>query len=174
MNHTVRRTIWLCLGLFLVVSAAIAQKVLYNYNRGTDFSQYNTYQWVAIGGLRLNPIIQKNIQQVIEQQLALKGLRKVASHGDLDLAYRTGLSSEKQIRGWRTGPRWTATAMAATSTIHVGTLVVDMYDPATRQLVWQGEVSKVLHPSSNADKNYKNLQKAIAKLFKKYPPKPKK
>jgi hypothetical protein len=172
MNKAIGRTVWLCLCLFFVGSTAMAQKVLYNYNRGTNFNQYKTYQWAAIGGLKLNPITQKNIQQAIERQLALKGLRKVEQNGDLDVAYRTGMSREKQISGWRTGPRWTGGAMATTSTTYIGMLIVDMYDPATRQLVWRGEVSKALHLSNNADKNHKNLQKAIAKLFKKYPPTP--
>jgi len=46
-----------------------------------------------------------------------------------------------------------------------------MYDPATKQLVWTGTATKTMDPSSNQDKNQKNLDKAMAKLLKNYPPK---
>ncbi len=59
-----------------------------------------------------------------------------------------------------------------TSTIPIGTLVVDLYDPARKQLVWRGEASKTIDVKRDPDKNYKNLQKAMAKLFRKYPPPP--
>jgi len=62
-------------------------------------------------------------------------------------------------------------ASATSSTIDVGTLAVDMYDPSTKQLVWTGRATKTLNPSSNQEKNQKNLNNAMAKLLKNYPPK---
>ena len=50
--------------------------------------------------------------------------------------------------------------------------MVDLYDPARKQLVWRGEASKTIDVKRDPDKNYKNLQKAMAKLFRKYPPQP--
>ena len=60
---------------------------------------------------------------------------------------------------------------ATTSTIDVGTLVVDMYDPTLKQLIWRGTATKTLNPSSNPDKNYKNLEHAVSKWLKVFPPK---
>ena len=60
------------------------------------------------------------------------------------------------------------------STIHTGQVDIDMYDPALKQLVWRGTVSKTLDPKAKPEKRQKNMQKAFAKLFKKYPPAPKK
>ncbi len=59
------------------------------------------------------------------------------------------------------------------STVDVGTLVLDMYDPTQHQLVWRGSATKTLEPSSDPEKNLKNLQKSVDKLLKDYPPKPK-
>jgi hypothetical protein len=71
------------------------------------------------------------------------------------------------------GLRWGGMATASSSTINVGTLVLDMYDPSTKQLVWTGNATKTIDPSSNQGKNQKNLNKAIQKLLKNYPPKQK-
>jgi hypothetical protein len=57
------------------------------------------------------------------------------------------------------------------STIATGAMVLDMYDPATKQLVWQGRVTKTLDPGANQQKKQKNLDKAMQKLLKNYPPK---
>ena len=37
-------------------------------------------------------------------------------------------------------------------------------------LVWRGVASKTLDLSTDPDKNYRTLEKAVAKLFKNYPP----
>jgi len=69
--------------------------------------------------------------------------------------------------GWRLGG---GMATASSSTISNGTLVIDMYEPANKQLVWSGRGTKTLSPSKNQQKNMNNLNKAIAKVMKNYPP----
>jgi hypothetical protein len=44
------------------------------------------------------------------------------------------------------------------------------FDPASKQLVWRGAASKTLNISKAPDKNYRTLAKAMAKLFRNYPP----
>jgi len=70
--------------------------------------------------------------------------------------------------GW--GGLESGSVTGQTSTIPIGTLVVDLYDPARKQLVWRGDASKTIDIKKDADKNYRNLQKAMAKLFRNYPP----
>lgn len=57
-----------------------------------------------------------------------------------------------------------------TSTVENGTLTVGLFDPAKKQLVWRGSSSKTLDIKKDPDKNYRTLNKAMAKLFKNYPP----
>jgi hypothetical protein len=71
------------------------------------------------------------------------------------------------------GIRWGGMGTATSSTISVGTLVLDIYDPTTKQLVWTGTAIKTLDPSSNPQKNQQRLDKAMAKLLKNYPPRQK-
>ena len=54
----------------------------------------------------------------------------------------------------------------------VGTLVVELADPKTKQLLWRGSVSDTISDKTN--KNVSTLDKAVTKLFKGYPPKEKK
>jgi hypothetical protein len=58
-----------------------------------------------------------------------------------------------------------------TSTVPVGILLMDLYDIGKKQLVWRGDAVKTINLEKDPDKNYRNLQKVMAKLFKNYPPK---
>ena len=43
-------------------------------------------------------------------------------------------------------------------TINVGSLVLDMYDPTSKQLVWTGTATKTIEPSSNQEKREESGQ----------------
>ena len=176
--------------LFRGVSAS-AQDVKYNFLPGTDFAKYKTYKWVRIPKVEYpNQILDGQIMQAIDAQLALKGLTKTESDAaDLYVCYQAAVSQEKQFNsysndmgGWGYG-RWggwggygggMSTTTTTSSTINIGTLNVDMYDVAAKNQVWRGAASKTLGSGKDPDKVNKNLNKAMAKLFKKYPPPPKK
>jgi uncharacterized protein DUF4136 len=173
-NNRVERFL-LLVGLALLAGSALsAQDVKYNFMPGTDFSKYHTYKWVVIeGGSHPNQIVDQEIKQAVDSQLALKGLTKTDSDkADLYIGYQIAVDQEKQWNAYGMGgPRWGGMGTATSSTISNGTLVVDMYDPSTKQLVWTGNATKTLDPSSNQEKNEKNLNKAMQKLLKNYPPK---
>ena len=152
-----------------------AQDVSTNSMPGADFSKYHTYKWVPIDGAVVpNQIVDAQIKQSIDSQLATKGLTKTdGDKADLLIGYQISITQEKQWNAYGTGGmRWGGgMASAQQSTISTGTLVLDMYDPAGKQLVWTGRVSKTLDPSANEGKKQKNLDKAMQKLMKNFPPK---
>ena len=165
----------LFLGL-VIGTASRAQDVTYNFMPGTDFSKFHTYKWVSIeGGAHPNQIMDQEIRQDIDAQLASKGMTKTDNDkADLYIGYQVAVDQERQWNAWGTGRGFGGGMGSATSsTISNGTLVLDMYDPGTKQLVWTGRATKTLDPSSNQEKNMKNLNKAMAKLMKNYPPKQK-
>jgi hypothetical protein len=57
-------------------------------------------------------------------------------------------------------------------TYKVGTLVIDLFDASTKKLIWRGSASDTL--SDKSDKNIKTLDKAVQKMFDRFPPSPKK
>ena len=160
---------------FLLGGVAISQDVKYNSMPGTNFSKYHTYKWISIeGGAHPNQIMDAEIKQAVDAQLAKKGLTKITNgNADLLVGYQTAVDQEKQWNAYGGGGfRWGGGMASATqSTISVGSLVLDMYDPGTKQLVWTGTATKSIDPSSNQEKNEKNLNNAMAKLLKNYPPK---
>ena len=178
MRRVSTQIVKLVMGLMLAPlasGAAMAQDVSTNSMPGTDFSKYHTYKWVTIEGASYpNQIVDAQIKSSIDSQLAAKGLTKTdGDKADLYIGYQASVSKEKQWNAYGTGGlRWGGgMANASSSTISVGTLVLDMYDPSTKQLVWTGRATKTLDPNANQEKRQKNLDKAMQKLLKNYPPK---
>lgn len=182
-----RFTKWLTFiaAIFFILGCAYAQDVHYNYDRAANFAAYKTYQWVDLpgpGGKVPDQLIDQDIKRAVDEQLSQKGLTRVERDADLQVGYHAIIHEEKSINlnawgmdgpwggfggwgGWNGG-----TVTGQTSTIPVGMLLIDMYDPAKRQLIWRGDASKTIDLQKSPDKNYKNLQKAMTKLFKNYPP----
>jgi Domain of unknown function (DUF4136) len=162
------------------------QEVSYNYAQGTNFAAYKTYQWVDTrAGAAPDELIDQSIKRAVDEQLAQKGLTKVESNADLYVSYQGIVREEKGVNltamgggpgfgGWGPWGGWPENVQGQTSTIPVGTLVLKLYDSGKKQLVWVGGVRKTIELKKDPDKNYKNLQKAMAKLFKNYPPQPNK
>ena len=52
-----------------------------------------------------------------------------------------------------------------------GTVVVNLIDAKTKQVVWEGEVDDVVNlPVTNPVRATQQIDAAVAKLFAKYPP----
>ena len=176
----------LALGLILAGAApALAQDVRYNYDKQANFAAFKTYKWVDIKGAKeVNDIMEKMIRTAVDAELAKKGLTKTeAATADLYVGYQAAVSTEKQYTsvdsGSGYGPGWYGggwygsgggMSTGTTSTIYVGQLAIDMYSAAAKALTWRGVVSKTLDPKAKPEKQEKNMGKAVAKLFKNYPP----
>jgi len=162
--------------LLILGMSAFAQNVQFDYDRSANFGAYQTYQWIDYKPVQPgDELLDKDIKRAVDEQLAGKGLRRVESGGDLIVGYQAGVSQEKEFdslgSGWGPwGPWGWGNNRVTTSTIDIGKLVVGLFDPAIKQLVWRGAASKTLNISKDPDKNYRNLEKAMAKLFKNYPP----
>jgi len=128
-----------------------------------------------------NSILDEQIKRAIDAQLSLKGLTKTEDNPDLYVTYQASVNQEKQWNSYSTGGGgwgwggwggWggMSTSTTTSSTIHIGTLDCDIYDVSTKKQVWRGEASKTLGSGKDPQKVEKNINKAMAKLFKKYPP----
>lgn len=178
------------LGLLLAgAGIAGAQDVRYNFDKSANFAQFKTYKWVSIkNAAKVSDLVDKQIRDSIDAQLATKGLQKTdAENADLLVAYQAAVGQEKEMTtydtGWGYGPGYGrgwygagggGMSTSQTNTIYVGMIVLDMYNNPAKTLVWRGSASKTLDMKAKPDKQQKNLDKAMAKLLKNYPPQEKK
>ena len=165
----------------LISATAYAQKVSVDYEKNTDFSAYKTYSW-AEGTPAKNPLGHQRIIAGIEAQLAARGWTKVESDADVVVIYSAATTTKTQINTFNSGGPWGGyrwgrwgggyggTSTTTVQEIPIGQLVVDMADVKNKGFVWRGTASDTL--SDKPEKNQKKLDKALAKMFKNFPPTP--
>ena len=167
----------LALPALLVLAAApvMAQSVHIDYDKNYDFSKIETYQWVKPVEDEKNPLMAQRLRNAVDYHLSMKGVRQVDSDPDVFVTYSSNSKQEVQVNstsfGYGYGPGWywgggVGTTSATVSTYEVGTLVIDVWDAKTKNLVWRGTASGTVSP--NPDKMEHKLNTALEKLYKKW------
>ena len=158
----------------VIASATFAQNVTTDYHKGTNFARYKTFMWIK-EPKTTNPLMKQRVIDDVNSALSAKGLQLVTSDADLGIAAHAATKEERTLttfyNGFGGGWRWRGGFGNATTTIdtyEVGTLVVDIFDSRTKEAIWRGTSSKTL--SGNPQKNAANLNKAVVKMFKNFPP----
>jgi len=124
--------------------------------------------------------MQKRILAAVEEQLVAKGLTIMQS-GPADLQVTTRVGSESQLKqsGGNVGvsvhknTRFGSIGLGGRGNekvhdVKVGTLLIDMRDTQTGDLVWRANSSDTVE--GNSDKTVKKINTAVEKSFKKFPP----
>jgi hypothetical protein len=174
------RTLAVAAALSLVGAGAFAQDVKVDFDKAADFGKYKTFA-IKLGTSWNNPLGEKRVLAEIQQGLTEKGWTATTVDAKADAIVVLHGATEKQKSlntfysggyggyGWRGG--WGGMGGTATTTVDeytVGTLVVDIFDAKTKQLVYRGTATDEL--SNKPEKNAKKLAKASDKLFKDFPP----
>jgi Domain of unknown function (DUF4136) len=171
------RFITVCAAVSLAAATAgFAQHVQTDVDHQANFGQYKTYSWQEIKpGASL---WDSQIKNAVNAQLETKGLAPVADGGDIAVVAIKTSETQRTLQtfydgfggggwGWR-GFGGFGESTTTEQDYKEGTLVIDLFDGKTKQLIWRGSTESVL--SDKAEKNEKNLDKGVAKMFKNFPP----
>jgi hypothetical protein len=164
------------LATLLLTAVTACAGIKTDYDHSANFTQLKTYSWGKVQ--TANGLWDSRVKEAIASQLTARGLTEVSSGGDVVVAARDAIQNQQQLNTFYDGfggRRWGGGLGMSTTTVDnykVGTLIVQMFDGQSKNLVWQGSASNAL--SSNADKNIKSLDKNVQKMFEHFPPEPKK
>jgi len=165
-------------GCLLVLPAmAIAQDVKIDFDKAFNFAPVKTYS-IKIGTPWGNDLSQRRVLAEFDESIAAKGWMKVPeAQADIQVLLHGATQTKRNASTFYSGTGGgygyrgfggTATASTVVSEYTVGTLVVDMFDAKTKNLVFRGTAEDEI--SDKAEKNAKKLEKASAKMFKNFPP----
>jgi hypothetical protein len=170
----------------VLMGAALAlgcssRKVNFDYDKSADFSSFKTYAWHE-GEQSIkeeDPLGHQRVMDAVDQQMSAKGFSKVSSNPDVYVTYNG--EDNEQMRmdtthmGYDYGGDWywgggmgMGSSTTQVRTYTEGTLIVDIWDAKKKQLVWRGTGSDIV--SDKPDQNAKKIDKAVADMFKRYPP----
>jgi hypothetical protein len=151
-----------------------------DFDRSADFSRYKTYSWEKVH--TENPLWVDR-KAAVNSALSGNGWTEVESGGNVAIMAMEMTKDHRALntyydsfgggwgwRGWFGGGLGDGFGDSTTteSAYKVGTLVVDLFDSNTKKLIWRGSASDTL--SDKSDKNIKNLDKGVEKMFDHFPP----
>lgn len=178
----------IALGMGLLLAAGCAgRQVTTDYSPATGFSQFRTFALVSPPDTAAQALLDQRVGNAVRTQLTGKGLTETDRQGaDLYVGYGMVDKTHKEVydygggwgwgRGWgwrnyRYGVAWPMTVRRQVETYVDGTVVVNLIDAKTKQVVWEGEVADVVNlPVENPVRATQQVDGAVAKLFTKYPP----
>jgi hypothetical protein len=173
-----QKVVFVLMGMMILFASTVsAQQVKTDYDRSANFGRYKTYSWEQVK--TKDALDVDRVKSAVNAALAAKGWSQVDSGGDVSIIAVETTQNQQSLNtfydgfggswGWRRfGGGGFGEATTTTETYKVGTLVVDLFDTKTKQLLWRGTSSDTL--SNNSDKNIKNLDKGVEKMFKQFPP----
>jgi hypothetical protein len=153
---------------------ACAPRVTVDKAENIDFSNYRTYAWMNsdVSGTRnpvyYNQLATQQVENTVDQELSKRGLKRVARRPDLLIGYHFFVQEKTRTVANNTGPmglygpylgwgRWGWAGwgpswwgwnnfgpMYTQEKYEAGTVVVDMVDARTKQLVWRGAVQNAI------------------------------
>ena len=186
------RMIATAFGLALL-TACSSYTVKTDYDPTITYASYKTFDWYAASqrakdkGSGTDPLMDKRVKASIQAVLETKGFRQeTVSEPDFlvtyypiyeNKKYRTttsfggGYGWGRRHWGYGVGTRFSA------SQVHKyreGTIVLEIVDSKSNELIWQGVAEGALTNLDNPEDAQKQINKAVRDLLSNFPPSPKK
>lgn len=194
MENLKRSWIWLAVLLFTACASARVQS---DYDETVNFRKYKTYRLATPEELNpdqraefnLERFTDQRLREAIHENMREEGYRKDTINPDVKVFF--GLTIEKRIAyqttgysggygypyfgygyGYGFGGLGFTTAQTVPYTYNEGTVLLSLVDENRKEVVWHASYSKTANKVTKLTRQ-KDMDKAIHKIFKKYPVKKK-
>lgn len=153
--------------MLLALPACSSLQVKTEQDWNTEFAKYRTYAW-SQGVSARDPAIESQIHAAVDFELPFKGLTRVekASSPDLYVATYASVEEERVVESWgHEAGTGSASSRFDTLTLPIGTLMVDLVDVRSGELVWRGRASKAVDGQVSEEA----MRKVVREIFRRYP-----
>ena len=156
--------------LFVTLVIGCATMIIdvnYDYDREVDFKSLKTYDWMSIQmGSRENELVLKRVKYDVIMQLEAKGLKMTSENPDFLVAFQASKKTKIDFRKHLSS----SPHVSDIYTWEEGTLVLDFIDGKSEKLIWRATASGVLASSPSPKERNKNVNKAVTRMLKNFPP----
>lgn len=176
--------------LALLVVAFVLSTACSNIRVRTDWDPstvdatyaYKTYSWLPnpTGDTRIyNAVVESRVHTAVDTYLAERGYQRVDKEGDFNVGWHADIDTKMDVNtvnsyygygygNWYGGPGgWSSDTYV--TTWDEGTLVIDITDAKTNQLVWRGAAIAEIHHQKDPEKRQKRINGAVAKVLAEFP-----
>jgi hypothetical protein len=152
-----------------LAAGARAQSVQSDFDRAFDFSKLKSFAFAQQqrgpnDPLAANELNDRRIRTALDEQLVARGYTRDSSGPDFLVAYHAATRARTSLDAWGYGPgRWRGGRVDVNQYTE-GTLIVDMVDPGSKQLVWRGTATGTIQ-LKDVDKKIREAAKKLTERF---------
>jgi len=179
-------TLALALAGALLPTDTAAQKVSYDFNRTANFAQVRSYAIKSSDKMSDNELVNDRIRTAIAGTLAAHGMTS-SSTPDVYILPSVSTEMRRQVTsygpgwydpffgygyynsGWYGAYGWGISGYEVRD-VQYSTLTIDMVDAKSGALLWRGRGVRSVNPNWKPDTVDRKVFKAVAKIFKHFPP----
>jgi hypothetical protein len=170
------------LWVLLLAAGCSGITVSTDHDTSADFSALKSWSWYPEeppppGSPDISPLVLSRIRASLEEELKARGYAEATREtADFLVAYRAAV--HERIEAYPTtsvGYGWGPSYAVTTTSVYAydeGTLVVDVIDRKTKNLVWRGIARKAVDRNASAEQRDANIRKAVRALLEEFPPAP--
>ncbi len=160
-------------GVPALAQALKLPKAEIDYDHGTDFTAFRTFQWKEGQDPLPNAAHNMALVTAIERELEKKGLKK-ATEGTADVRVRFYASLDKHLRGAGRQSESPYMVNDLRTSVDIekmaeGTLIIELYRGDTDTRLWRGTTTKVFR-SGALDEEL--IRSTVSLILRSYPPAP--
>lgn len=176
-------------GALLLVGGCASFKVNSDWDPQYDFSRLQTWRWADVSqtptgvpAIDTDGLLAQRVMRSVEEALAERGYVKTAtSEGDFEVAWfltvepKTKVTTVNDYHGYG-GPYrgWYGSGYGGSTTVvdtyNEGTLIIDVKEAASGQLIWRGSASARLREKADPEKSQERANEAVSAILEKFPP----
>jgi hypothetical protein len=153
------------------------QDVKIDYDKTVDFKKYKVFGWVPFQEPAANPANHIRVVKAVEAALTEKGLVRAEPGQQADLyAHVQGRIEKKRTStsgpsesAWNATPNQQWKVSFDLKKVDVGTLVVELWDGKSKDIVWRAKGEALL---KDPDAVEKTINETVKRMLADYPPKP--
>lgn len=159
----------------------------WDYDKSANFSNLKTFAWVENASLtkdtnnyQINGLMEKRVRSAVNSELSNSlGMKMVdPATADVLVNYHASVDKELEVDTFNVGygARWGywGTGFQHDTTAReyeVGTLVIDIVDRASNQLIWRGAKEGRLKKKQTPAQREASIKKTVANILSNFPPK---
>lgn len=179
----------------MTLASCASMDVNSDWDKLANFEALKTYAWVPgpqpkTGNTRIDSaLLDSRIRAAVDNALVAKGYQKDTSGAPTFwVSYQASVEEKLSVMavdmpyhspsgafvgsGVRGTSNWSLHGGAQTMTTQYeeGTLLIDVADPKTQNLMWRGTATDVIDPNASPDKREAKINDAVQQILSQFPP----
>ncbi|ATD03410.1 hypothetical protein PTE01_04240 [Pseudoalteromonas tetraodonis GFC] len=171
----------------LALLTACTQTPDWDYDKSANFSNYKTFAWVENASLtkdtnnyQISGLMEKRVRNAVNNQLSQQlGMQLVdVAQADVLVNYHASVDKELEVDSFNVGygARWGYWDTGFNHDVsareyEVGTLVIDIINRESNQLIWRGAKDGRLKKKQTPSQREAAIKETVANILSNFPPK---